>query len=108
MGHNKPAAILICAALFGVSLTGCSLRPNFGPPGTIYEQRARAVLNDPFPAVELGPDIVGGRPRGYDTPLAQPTNIQASPYSELNKTNRGPFQRLFGRRPPVAQPPYVQ
>ena len=84
MGLHKTAAIMICAAIFLVSLTGCALRPDFGPPGTIYEQRARAVLNDPFPAVDLGPEIVGGRPRGYDTPLAQPTNIQASPYSELN------------------------
>lgn len=81
-----------------VSTSGCYLRPNLGPPGTVWEQRSRTVLSDPFPNNELGPAVLGGRPREFDTPLAQPQLIQASPYSEINKTNRGPLQRLFGRR----------
>ena len=101
MKLNGTLVIALSTALMAIGMSGCYLRPNLGPPGTIYEQRARAVLNDPFPSTDLGPTIVGGRPRGFDVPLAEPTNIQASPYSEINKTNRGPFQRLFGPRPPV-------
>jgi len=104
MGIKTNAACQIVAVLILISFNGCYLRPNFGSPGTIYQQRARAVLSDPFPNNDLGPEIVGGRPRGYDRPLSEPTNIQASPYSELNKTNRGPFQRLLNPRYPRQQP----
>ncbi len=83
------AAAVLCGCRAGTSV--------LGPPGTIYEQRSRAVLSDPFPNNELGPAVLGARPRGYETPLAQPVNVQASPYSELNKTNRGFVQRIFGR-----------
>lgn len=101
MASQKPAVNLF-KSVFSIglvcTLAGCHLRPDLGPPGTIYEQRAKAVLGDPFPNNELGPPIMGGRPRGFEQPLSQPTNIQASPYSDINKRNVGPFQRLFGRR----------
>jgi len=57
------------------------LRPNFGSPGTIGMQRSRAVLFDPFPKSELGPPVVGGRPREFDTPLAEATDLQGSPFA---------------------------
>ena len=56
--------------------SGCYLRPNFGPPGTIGMQRSRAVLHDPFPSNELGPPILGGRPLGFDLPQSQSENLQ--------------------------------
>ena len=73
---------IINFALAGVmiaSLTGCYLPILNGPPGTIGMQRSRAVLFDPYPSDTLGPPIVGGRPRGFDLPLADVTNAQSNP-----------------------------
>lgn len=55
------------------------MTPNFGPPGTMDAQRARAVLHDPFPNNDLGPPIVSGRPLGLDRPLAEPKANQYHP-----------------------------
>ena len=100
------AMLLVC--VLTISSFGCNMRPNFGPPGSIYEQRARAVLSDPFPNNDLGPAVMGGRPRGYDLPLPEPTNIQASPYAKFNKNRHGPLWRIFHPQsqnvPPVAFP----
>jgi hypothetical protein len=69
-------------ALFLVILTGCHLRPNLGPPGTIGEQRARAIVHDPFPDNDLGPEIVSGRPREWNRPSAEPRRLQTdNPYA---------------------------
>ena len=57
-------------------IAGCHLRPEFGPPGTIGVQRSRAVLNDPFPSDELGPEILGVRPRGFDLPEPRAEGLQ--------------------------------
>ena len=62
--------------LLPLIMSGCYLRPNFGPPGTIGMQRSRAVLHDPFPSNELGPPILGGRPLGFDLPQPETQNLQ--------------------------------
>jgi hypothetical protein len=69
--------------LFGACLasSGCNLRPNWGPQGTIGAQREQAVLHDPFPSNELGPPIMGGRPLGFEQPRSESTSLQASPYA---------------------------
>lgn len=95
-GILRVVCLFVCIGLAMIISAGCESGPVFKPPGTIYEQRSRAVLADPFPNNELGTPVVGGRPRGFETPLAQPVNVQASPYSDLNKNNRGILQRLFG------------
>lgn len=75
---------LIC--LFIACTSGCNLRPDFGPPGTVYEQRNRAVVHDPFPVDNLGPSIEGARPMEYERPLSEPTDLQTNP-----NANRGGF-----------------
>ena len=51
---------------------GCErYRLRTGPPGTINEQRNRATIHDPFPETEVGPEVVGGRPREFDRPLPE-------------------------------------
>lgn len=67
------------AAFVIAALTGCYLPILNGPPGTIGMQRSRAVLFDPYPSDTLGPPIMGGRPRGFDLPLADVTNAQSNP-----------------------------
>ncbi|GIW91377.1 MAG: hypothetical protein KatS3mg109_1809 [Pirellulaceae bacterium] len=52
-------------------LTGCTW-PNLGPPGPEWQQRYRAILHDPYPDADLGPEVVGGRPREFQKPLAEP------------------------------------
>ena len=63
---------LFCAGLVAIALaiTGCY------PAGTVYQQRSDAVIYDPFPDNSIGPEIVGGRPLGYQKPLSEPTKIQ--------------------------------
>ena len=73
-----------------LACSGCHMRPDWGPPGTIGDQRARAVVHDPFPRDDLGPPIDGGRPKGFDQPLAEPITIQGSPYAR----QRVPVQRV--------------
>ena len=67
-------------ALFSLPLlgiTGCQTMPaGFlrQPPGPIYQQQANAVLHDPYPNINAAPEIVGGRPRGFQKPLPEPVN----------------------------------
>jgi len=63
-----------------LSLTACSARPRIGPPGTINQQRIDAVLHDPFPDNRAGPEIMGGRPLGYQRPLSESESAQTIPY----------------------------
>ncbi len=49
--------------------------------GSIDRQKARAVAFDPFPLNDLGPEVVGGRPREFANPLpeAQRNELTARP-----------------------------
>lgn len=59
-------------ALLAVSAFGCaSTEAIVGGRGTIPYQQARASLYDPFPDPYAGPELVGVRPREYDTPRAE-------------------------------------
>ena len=75
--------------------TGCHLRPNLGPPGSLNDQRTRAVVHDPFPSNELGPPIMGGRPVGFEQPLSETTSLQASPYSR-GSARGGQYTPAYG------------
>ncbi len=39
--------------------------------GSIDRQKTRAVTFDPYPLNDIGPPIVGGRPREYSNPLPE-------------------------------------
>lgn len=57
-------------------ISGCQgYRLPIGPPGTINEQRNRAAIFDPFPETDIGPDIIGGRPREFDRPLPEAERV---------------------------------
>ena len=91
----KKSRLLSGLIVFSVLLAGCLLKPNWGPQGTIGEQRARAYLHDPFPSNELGPPITGGRPLGFEQPRAEATHIQDSPFAR--RSNRGGlYQPQYG------------
>lgn len=43
------------------------------PPRSYPEfQQRQAEAFDPYPQTELGPEVVGGRPRDFDKPRAEP------------------------------------
>jgi hypothetical protein len=39
--------------------------------GSVEIQKARAVYFDPYPLNDIGPEVVGGRPRGFMNPLPE-------------------------------------
>ena len=68
---------------FALLLSGCGTGPRlFQPSGTIGYQRSQAVLHDPFPNNDLGPPIMGGRPREFDRPLPEVVDSQVSPWAQ--------------------------
>lgn len=56
--------------------TGCRDRIQWGAPGTIGQQRARAQVYDPYPDNDLGPAIVSGRPPGFERPSSPVRRLQ--------------------------------
>ncbi len=66
------------------TVNGCNIRPEPGPPGTVFYQRHRAVVHDPFPSRFIGPEIEGARPMDFDRPLSEPTSQQTNPYARRN------------------------
>lgn len=64
--------LFCCVSLLAISC-GCSRsRPLLAPPGPIRQQQYGASIHDPYTDNELGPAVVGGRPRDFMEPLAEP------------------------------------
>lgn len=61
----------ICGLVLLALIPGpCGLdRRPVGAPGTIQSQRLDAVIHDPYTDNDLGPEVVGGRPREFQVPL---------------------------------------
>lgn len=54
--------------------SGCASRSGWGFPwgqGTVDAQKSRAVVHDPYPLNDIGPEVLGGRPRDFMTPLPE-------------------------------------
>lgn len=81
---TKPLRLMLLAAVVGgsVASSGCHLRPEWGSPGDMNSQRARSMQHDPYPSNELGPPILGIRPRDYDQPRSEVTQLQANPLAQ--------------------------
>ncbi|MCP4775024.1 MAG: hypothetical protein GY880_12360 [Planctomycetaceae bacterium] len=74
---------------------GCRVQPNWGPQGTIGQQRSNAIQHDPFPSDDLAPPILGGRPPGFEQPKSESVIAQGSPFSS-KQPGRGPVQPAYG------------
>ena len=91
------AGILSLSLCLGVAAGGCSSslgRPNWMNPGPVAYQQQQALRYDPFPEDDLGPPIVGGRPREYDRPR-EPAPLKVNPA----------FGPVSGVEPAVQLPP---
>ena len=59
-------------------VTGCTAEmhryvrfPDFMSPGWAQQQRAEAIVHDPYTLNDIGPEVVGGRPREYQQPVTE-------------------------------------
>lgn len=70
-----PLRVLLRLLVLSAALTplgGCSptiRQPRLQSPGTAPVQRYNATQFDPYPLPDMGPEIVGGRPIDYITPV---------------------------------------
>ena len=69
-----------CVAVFIFLLAGISgcrgSFPNWFRPGTAERQRLNASYHDPYADQNLGPEVVGGRPRDYREQRPEPVRDQ--------------------------------
>lgn len=83
--HLRLGYLIVALAMLGV-LPACGLdAPRLTSPGSLMDQRFRAVMFDPYADVDIAPEVVGGRPREFQHPLPQSernelVNQQLTPY----------------------------
>ncbi|MEO9595481.1 membrane or secreted protein [Rhodopirellula bahusiensis] len=58
--------------------TGCRGRGFLPAPGTMNQQQANAVVHDPYPLTDIGPNDQGSRPPSYQQPLPGPVRDRLS------------------------------
>lgn len=71
--------IYLVALFFLTLLVGCRSAPNLPIPGTIRQQQLRAMRHDPYSDDDIGPAVVGGRPREFQKAAPQPVRNQPLP-----------------------------
>lgn len=80
MGIMSKTRFSLLLLIASASVTGCASRPGWGIPGfgqgTVDRQSARAVYHDPYPLNDIGPEVVGGRPREFAQPMPEATRNQ--------------------------------
>lgn len=70
----KLTVLVLGLAVTGLGgLAGCRSDGTwlFAPPGSVAKQRTNAIVHDPFADNEIGPEVVGGRPKDYQSPLSE-------------------------------------
>jgi len=72
---NRLGRWLLAFLLVG-STGGCMSGPKWLHPGPAPYQQDKAVRFDPYPDNDIGPAMVGVRPRDYDKPLAEPSRAR--------------------------------
>lgn len=64
---------ILVLGLVGLGLAGCRSDGSslLAPPGSVAKQRTNAIVHDPYTDNEIGPEVVGGRPKDYQDPLSE-------------------------------------
>lgn len=78
-GRQQQVAKSVIAVTVMMGLAGCQSLANRGwiaPPGPMNYQQANAVVHDPFPQADIGPDDNSMRPPDYQNPLPLPVRSQ--------------------------------
>jgi hypothetical protein len=91
---SNPARWPLALVSICLMVTGCTAEvhrymrfPDFMHPGWANQQRRDAIEHDPYPLNDVGPEVVGGRPREYQQPVR-----------EIERA------RMFATRPLAARP----
>jgi hypothetical protein len=101
----------IMVALLATSLVGCaqemaSLQQSFAHPGPAAYQRAQAIQHDPYVLNDVGPEVVGGRPREYQIPVNEVERARLAATRPVGLTPIPAPAVVIGPAPGVA-PTYV-
>ncbi len=72
-------SLLLIAPLMTFAASGCRGGGFLPPAGPLAGQQANAVIHDPFPQGDLGPNDLGSRPPSYQTPLPMPVRNRIVP-----------------------------
>jgi hypothetical protein len=75
MSMRRSGLGIALAPLF-VALAGCWSPPRLFHPGPAAVQQKNAVQFAPFADNNIGPEIVGARPRDYDKPISEPARAR--------------------------------
>jgi len=72
MRHKFTTGLVIVSLLLPLAACSPTVRkPRLRSPGPAWYQRANAEEFDPYPQNDMGPEIVGGRPRGFQKPRSE-------------------------------------
>lgn len=75
MSRMLTTKLVFLSSVALVSFAGCANRQGWGfssGQGTIERQKARAAAVDPYPLNDIGPEVLGGRPRDFFNPQPEP------------------------------------
>ncbi len=70
---------LLSLSLLLASLAGCTcdcLKPRTAQRLPVPEQQEIAVVHDPYTDQNIGPEVVGGRPREYQKDFSEPQHAR--------------------------------
>jgi hypothetical protein len=93
--------------------TGCTSEihrhvrfPDFMSPGWAKQQRAEAIVHDPYALSDVGPEVVGARPREYQQPVpeVERARMYTTPTLALQPV---PVPALPAAPPAVVAPPPI-
>jgi hypothetical protein len=101
----------VIVAFIVMSLAGCaqevaSLRQSIAHPGPAAYQRAQAIQHDPYVLNDVGPEVVGGRPREYMIPVNEVERARQAATPPVGLTP-APVPAVVVGPAPVAGPTYA-
>jgi hypothetical protein len=76
MTRREIAGALVLLAGWASGCSNAVRKPRLLHPGPAPFQRGNAEVSDPFPLPDMGPEIVGGRPREFDQPRNEVVRAQ--------------------------------
>lgn len=77
---GKVGSLLLAILLFGGAGCRSVSPPNWFHPGPAAYQQSTAERYDPYPENEIGPQIVGARPREFQKPPPEPVRARWLPW----------------------------
>ena len=89
MANHRNIVCISFVFLMGLLVAGCSSavrKPRLRHPGPAAYQQYHATQFDPYPQNDVGPEILGGRPRTYMLP---PPEVVRARQHHMNQAWRG-------------------